>query len=85
VNRDTGVMGGECPTWSIYSGDPGVDREHLILISSCHTTKIHTVSFPTFDLTHCFSDFVDPDNSVDPHSRVVSYLLTFFLRFWSVM
>jgi len=65
---------------SIYLGDPGVDRHHLIFISSCHTTKIHTLSFPTFGLTQSFRDFVDLRNCVDPHGQVVSYLLTIFLH-----
>jgi len=39
-------------TGSIYSGDPGVDRHHVIFISSYYTTKIHTLSFATFGLTH---------------------------------
>jgi len=79
VYGDAGVMEVECATRSIYSGDPGVDRQHLFFISSCHNTKIHTLSFPTFGLTHSFRDFVDP------HSRVVSYLVTFFLCSSSVM
>ena len=58
-------------------GDPGVDRHHLIFISSCHTTKIHTRSFPKFGLTLSFRDFMNPPNCVDPHCQVVSYLLTF--------
>ena len=76
----TGLMAVECARWSIYSGDPGVDRHHLIFISSCHPAKIHTLSFPTFSLTHSCRDFVDPFNCVDSHSQVVSYLLTGFLR-----
>jgi len=32
-------------------------------------------------LTRSFRDFVDPHNCVDSHGRVVSYLLTLFLRF----
>jgi len=59
--------------WSIYSKDPGVDRHHLIFISSRGTKKIHTLSFPTFGQTCSFQDFVHPDG------RVVSYLLSFFL------
>jgi len=35
-------------TGSIYLGDLGVDRHQLIFISSYYTTKIHTLSFPTF-------------------------------------
>jgi len=31
-------------------------------------------------LTRSFRNFVDPHNRVDPHGRVVSYLLTLFLR-----
>jgi len=79
VYGDTGVTEVERATRSIYSGDPGVDRQHLIFISSCHTTKIHTLSFPTFRLTRSVRD-LDPRNCVDPHGRVVSYLFTFFLR-----
>jgi hypothetical protein len=40
---------------------------------------------PTFDLTSSCRDFVDPRDCVDPHGRVVSYLLTFFLRSSSLM
>ena len=64
-------------TGSIYLRDPGVDRRHLILSSY---NEIHNLSFPTFDLTRSFRDFVDPHNCVDPHGRVVSHLLTLFLR-----
>ena len=64
-------------TGSVYSADPGVDRHHLISISSYHTMKIHTLSFPTFGLTRSVRDIVDPRNWVDPHGCVVSYLLTF--------
>ena len=74
VYGNTAVTAVDWVTGSIYSGDPGVDRHHLIFTSSHHTSKIHTVSFPTFGLTCCFRDFVDP------HGRVVSYLLTLFLR-----
>jgi hypothetical protein len=85
VYGDTGIMEVESVTRSIYSGDPGVDRQHLIFISSCHTMIIHTLSFPTFALTCSCRDFVDPRYCVDPHVRVVSYLLTFFLRSLSLM
>jgi hypothetical protein len=61
---------------SIYSRDPGVDRRHLILLSH---NEIHNLSFPTFDLTRSFRDFVDPRNCVGPHGRVASHLLTLFL------
>jgi len=78
---DTGVTEVDRVTGSIYSADPGVDRHHLISISSYHTMKIHTLSFPTFGLTRSVRD---PRNCVEPHARVVSYLLT-FLRSSSVM
>jgi len=78
---DTGVTEVDRVTGSIYSADPGVDRHHLISISSYHTMKIHTLSFPTFGLTRSVRD---PRNCVDPHGRVVSYLLT-FLRSSSLM
>jgi len=74
---DAGVMEVDRVTGSIYSADPGVDRHHLISISPHHTMKIHTLSFPTFGLTRSVRDFVDPRNCVDPHGRVVLYLLTF--------
>jgi hypothetical protein len=80
VYGDTGVTEVDRVTGSIYSADPGVDRHHLISISSYHTMKIHTQSFPTFGLTRSARDFVAPRNCVDPQRRVVSYLLTRFLR-----
>jgi len=81
---DTGVTEVDRVTGSISSADPGVDRHHLISISSYHTMKIHTLSFPTFGLTRSVRDCMDPRNCVDPHGRVVSYLLT-FLRSSSLM
>jgi len=75
---DTGVTEVDRVTGSIYSADPVVDRHHLISITSYHTMKIHTLSFPAFGLTRSVRDFVDP------HGRVVSYLLT-FLRSLSSM
>jgi len=79
VYGDTGVMEVERVTGSIYSTDPRVDRQHLISISSYHTMKIHTLSFPTFGLTRSFCD-VDPCKCVDPQRWVVSCLLTRFLH-----
>jgi len=64
VYGDTGVTEMERVTGSIYSADPGVDRHHLISISSNHTMKIHTLSFPTFGLTCSVRDIVDPRNCV---------------------
>jgi len=49
---DAGVMEMGCATGSIYSGDPGVDRSHLI--SSYHTTNYTLYLFPTFALTRSF-------------------------------
>ena len=46
--------------------------------------KFYTLSFPTFGLTRSVRDLLDPRNCVDPHSWVVSYLLT-FLRSSSLM
>ena len=71
--EDTGVTEVDRVTGSMYSADPVVDRHHPISISSYHTMNIHTLSFPTFDLTCSVRDFVDP------HGRVVSYLLIFLL------
>jgi len=82
---DTGVTEVDRVTVSIYSADPGVDRHHLISISSYHTMKIHTRSFSTFGLTRSVRDFVYPRNCMDPHGRVLSYLLTVFLRSSSLM
>jgi hypothetical protein len=84
VYGNTGVTEVEWAMWSIYSGDPGVDRQHLIFISSCHSTKIHSLSCLTWGLTRTFRDFVDPRNCADPHPEVVSYLFT-FLRSSSLM
>jgi len=61
---------------SIYSGDPWVDTYHLIFILCYHSTKIHTLTFPTFGLTCSCRDFLDLRNYMDPHGRVVSYIIT---------
>jgi len=71
LSGDTGVMEVDRVTGSKYSADPGVDRHHLVSISSYHTQKIHPLSFPTFGLTRSVRDFMDPRNCVDSHSRVV--------------
>jgi len=71
----TGVTEMVGVTGSIYSGDHGVDRSHIILSYD----ESHTPSFPSFDPTPSFGDIVDPSNCVDPHGRVLSYLLTLFL------
>jgi len=76
-----GVTEVDSITGSIYSADSRVDRRHLFSISSYHAMKIHTLSFPTFGLTHSVRDFVDSHNCVDPQHSVVSYLLTRFIRF----
>ena len=80
VYGDTGVTEVDIVMGSIYSAAPGVDRHHLISISLYYTIKIHTLSFPTFGLTRSVQDFLDPCNCMDPQHRVVSYLLTQFLR-----
>jgi len=72
VYCDTGVTEVDSVTGSLYSADHGVHRHHLISISSYHTMKIHTLSFPTFTLTRSVRDFVDPCNCVNHQSRVVS-------------
>jgi len=56
VYGDTGVTEVDRVMGSIYSADPGVDRYHLISISSYHTMKIQTLSVPTFDLTRSDSN-----------------------------
>jgi len=80
VYGDTAVTEVDSMTGSIYLADRGVHRHHLISISSFHTMKIHTLSFPTFSLTCSVRDFVDPRTCVDTQRRVVSYHLTRFLR-----
>ena len=79
VDGDTVVTEVDRVTGSIYLADPRVDRHHLISISSYHTTKIHTLCFPTFGLTCSVRDFMDPPKCLDPQCRVVSNLLTRFL------
>jgi len=64
VYGDTGVTEVERVTGSIYWADPGVDKHHLISISSYHTITIHTLAFPTFGLTRSVRDIVDPHNCV---------------------
>jgi hypothetical protein len=49
---------------------------HLISLYN----ELHTPSFASFDLTRSVPPFVDPRRCVDPHSRVVSYLLILFIR-----
>jgi len=56
-------------TGSKCSADPRVDRHYPISISSYHTMKIHTVSFPPSGLTCSV-------RNVDHQRQVVSYLLT---------
>jgi hypothetical protein len=64
---------------STYLGDPGEHRHHLIFISSCYTTYIHTLSFLTFGLNVSFRDLVTQCNCEDSHGQVVSSLPTSFL------
>ena len=56
------------------------DRRFAVSSRSVGPYEIHTLSFPSFDLTHSFYDFVDLRNCVDPRGRVVSYLLTLILH-----
>jgi len=64
VYGDTGVTEVARVKGSIYLADPGVDRHHPISISSNHKKTIHTLSFPTFGLTHSVRKIVDPRNCV---------------------
>jgi len=85
---DTGVAEMDGVTGGIYSRDPG----EIACIASCILSRIisshlislynelHTTSFASFNLTCSVQHFVDPRCCVDPHSRVVSYILTLFLR-----
>ena len=70
-------------TGSIYLADTGVDRHHFISISSYHTIKIHTLSFPTFGLTRSVRDIVDPCNYVGssmPGSIISSHQIPTLLK-----
>jgi len=60
-------------------GRPHVDR-HLFYITSCDTTKTHSLLFRTFSITCPFGDLLDHCNCMDPHRQEVSYLLTCFLQ-----
>jgi len=79
VRRYRGNEGGQSDGEYIF-GRPRSRQTSSHSISSYHTMKIHTLSFPTFGLTRSVRDFVDPRIWVDPQRRVVSYLLTRFLR-----
>jgi len=68
VGGATGITEVDGATGSIYLEDPGVDTISSCIILSYN--QLHTVSFPSFDLTHSFRDFVDPPRPV------VSYRLT---------
>jgi len=83
VYGDTGVTEVERVMGSIYSADPVVDRHHLISISSNHTMKIHTLSFPTFGLTRSVCDILDPCNCVGssmPDSIIYSHRIPTLLE-----
>jgi len=56
------------------------DRRFIVSSRSVGLYEIHTLSFPSFDLTRTFYDFLDLRNCVYPCGRVVSYLLTLMLR-----
>jgi len=71
----SGVREIDWATGRIYSGDSGVDSHHIIL----SYTELHTLSFPTLDLTPSFLNFVDPCHCVDPHGQVVSYDVSLFI------
>jgi len=73
VYGDTGVTEVKWATRSIYLGDPGVDRQHLIFISSCHTTKRDTLCFPTFGLTRSFRGSTQLCGSSRPDSIISSH------------
>jgi hypothetical protein len=78
VRRYRGNGGGQSN--GIYSADPGVGRHHLISISSYHTMNVHTLPLPSLGFTRSVRDFVDPCIAIDPQLRVVSCLLSRFLR-----
>jgi len=51
---DTGVAEMDGVTGSIYSGDPALDCLHRILYLISLYNELHTLSFPSFDLTRSF-------------------------------
>jgi hypothetical protein len=71
-------------TGSIILGDPGVDRLHRILYLISYHLIIQRTTHFIFLICGSHSLFprlhVDLRNCVDPRSRIVSYLLTLFLR-----
>jgi len=75
VYGDTGVTDLECVTGSIYSADPRVVRHHLI-IQWKYTLYVSQL---LFSLALCAISWIHA-NAWDPQRRVVSYLLTRFLR-----
>jgi len=70
---DTAVTEVARVTGSIYSADPGLDRHHLISLSSHHTMKIHTLSFPTFGLTRSVDGSTQFRGSSTPGSIISSH------------
>jgi len=80
VYGDTWVTEVEWATRVIYLGDPRVDILHLIFISSCHTMKRHTVSFPTFGLTRPFRGSTQLCRFSWPGSIISSHLLPTLLE-----
>jgi len=56
------------------------DRRFAVSSRFVGLYEIHTVSFPSFELTRSFYDFVNLRHCVDPRGRVVSYLHTFILH-----
>jgi len=82
VYGDSGVTEVDRVTGSIYSADPGVDRHPPISISSYHTVKIHTLSFPTVGLTRSDGDFGSAQlrGSSTPGSKLSSHPIPTFLK-----
>jgi len=80
---DTGLTEVVRVMGSIYLTDHREDRHHCVFVSSYHTTKIYTLLFPTFGLSHSVRDLRDLHNCVNPQGQVVSYLLTLFLSSFS--
>jgi len=52
--RDAAVTEMGCANGSIYSGDPGVDRMHLVPYLIVSHNELRYVSFPSVDLTCSF-------------------------------
>jgi len=81
-SRQRHPSGGLLRAWRQYPASRCISPSNRrFAVSSCSVGlyEMHTLSFPSFDLTHAFNDFMDLRNCVDPCGQVVSDLLTLIL------